>query len=284
VVGVSGQLAEFYAAEHRFAVFPCRERTTPGRKAKAPYNENGCSQATTDLDTVRGWWAKWPDAAVGINAGRSGLVVVDCDVPGGDKVLTKPYSSMAGVVDGEDVLCHLLGDDMAWTRSVRTPSGGTHYYYTAPTTGDPIPPRNGQVGPLIDVKASNSYVIAAGSMTEGGRYELLDPQPVQPLSERLARLLRPQRQPVVLRTEKMPAATPYKALETLVRFVLDGVPGQRNDRLWWAAKKAGGDVQKGRYGQGQAAHALEHAALAVGLTAGEIRPTIRSGFRAAVTA
>jgi hypothetical protein len=69
-----------YAADG-FAVFPCR----PGDKQPlGSLVPNGCLDATTDVETIKGWWAKCPNANIGLATGaKSGLAVVDLDGPEG---------------------------------------------------------------------------------------------------------------------------------------------------------------------------------------------------------
>ena len=64
-------------AEDGFFVFPCR----PGDKQPlGSLVPNGCLDATTDADMIRGWWTKCPNANIGIATGaKSGLAVVDLD-------------------------------------------------------------------------------------------------------------------------------------------------------------------------------------------------------------
>jgi hypothetical protein len=71
-----------------FAVFPVYEPVginlcscgKEGCKGKHPRTPNGCTDATTDIDTIRGWWTKWPNASIGMATGKkSGLAVVDLD-------------------------------------------------------------------------------------------------------------------------------------------------------------------------------------------------------------
>jgi len=89
-----------YAVEG-FAVFPVYEPTAVGvcscphgaapkigdkdhSIGKHPRTEHGCSDATTDINTIKEWWTKWPNASVGIATGKkSGLAVVDLDGPEG---------------------------------------------------------------------------------------------------------------------------------------------------------------------------------------------------------
>jgi len=69
-----------YAADG-FAVFPCR----PGNKEPlGSLVPNGCLDATTDAETIKGWWTKCPNANIGIATGKkNGLAVVDLDGPEG---------------------------------------------------------------------------------------------------------------------------------------------------------------------------------------------------------
>lgn len=76
-----------YAADG-FAVFPVYEPTAIGVcscgkadcKGKHPRTPNGCTDATVDIETIKGWWTKWPNASIGVTTGaKSGLAVVDLD-------------------------------------------------------------------------------------------------------------------------------------------------------------------------------------------------------------
>jgi Bifunctional DNA primase/polymerase, N-terminal len=271
-------VAVFYAQEHGFHVFPCRPYTKDqDRKAKAPFTWHGCLEATTDLDMITRWWTRWPPAAIGINCGRSGLVVIDCDRA---KPLLPPYDAMPGVIDGEDVLSVLAEQHgFPWTRSVRTASGGVHYYYRAPIDGDLIGPSQGKLGPMIDVRAGESYVIAAGSWADGTHYTVLDRQPIQPLPDWLAQMARrEERKPAQTAPESIPHDG-FQALRALVNHLL-GVPvGQRNGALYWAARRAAGDVAAGRYTRDQGETALIDAGTAIGLGSREAVATVRSGLR-----
>src|ERR1700674_4232243 len=65
-----------YAADG-FAVFPCRPK---GKEPLGSLVPNGCLDATTDVETIKGWWQKCPDANIGIATGpKSGIAVVDVD-------------------------------------------------------------------------------------------------------------------------------------------------------------------------------------------------------------
>ena len=71
-----------YAADG-FHVFPCRPN---GKEPMGSLVPNGCLDATTDVETIKGWWSKCPNANIGLATGaKSGLAVVDLDGPEGLK-------------------------------------------------------------------------------------------------------------------------------------------------------------------------------------------------------
>ncbi|WP_049785261.1 bifunctional DNA primase/polymerase [Mycobacterium marinum] len=54
----------------------------PGTKNPGSYLGRGWpARATDDLEVVREWWRRWPDAGIAVHVGGCGLVVVDVDVP-----------------------------------------------------------------------------------------------------------------------------------------------------------------------------------------------------------
>ena len=75
-------------AEQGLKVFPCREKDDGDYKVKAPYIAGGFKSASDDPDQIRQWWAKFPNALIGLVTGReSGLVVIDIDVSKGKRGL-----------------------------------------------------------------------------------------------------------------------------------------------------------------------------------------------------
>ena len=56
-------------------VFPCN-----GKQPLVKWAD----ESTTDAGKVREWWTRWPDAWIGIDTGKSKLVVVDLDVKNGE--------------------------------------------------------------------------------------------------------------------------------------------------------------------------------------------------------
>lgn len=152
-----------YAARFGWYAFPvhCPKlggcscgRPDCGAVGKHPRTPKGCLDATLDADTIRAWWAKWPDAGVAIATGRgSGLVVLDVDPRnGGDETL------------GELVAKH---GPLPETVSSITGSGGAHYLFKYPSGVDRVKSR--AVGAGLDCKADGGYVVAAPSLHASGR-------------------------------------------------------------------------------------------------------------------
>ena len=84
---------------------------------KKPYTPNGHLDATLDPNLIMDWWAKWPNAQVGVACGNSGIAVADVDTKNGK--------------DGWNEL------DTAWLDlgnpfSYETGTGGSHLIYMAP--------------------------------------------------------------------------------------------------------------------------------------------------------
>ena len=155
-----GQAAIKYA-EKGMAVFPL----VPG--AKRPITSNGVKAATTDLDTVIGWWCKKPNANIGIACGSAsgGLLVIDIDTKGVEDGFDSLYEweSENGSLPDPTVRCN-------------TPSGGSHIYYRV----DRKEGNRASIIPAVDVRAEGGYVVAPPSVFNGNRYEWeFDPEEYQ---------------------------------------------------------------------------------------------------------
>jgi len=142
---------------------------------KHPRTRHGMRDATTDLETIRDWWDRWPDANVGIATGR-GLMVLD--------------------VDGEEGQANISGQHVPATPCVHT-GRGSHLYLRPP---EGVRVRNAVgLAPGLDVRAEGGYVVAPPSRHASGvDYEWAISPDVQDLAECplwLADLLRSHEHP-----------------------------------------------------------------------------------------
>ena len=134
--------------------------------------------ATTDPRQVADWWIDDPTRNIGIATGEgSGFFVLDIDPKnGGDEAL----SSLEQVNGG-----------LPTTYTVRTGSGGLHFYFAMPdfdVTNSP-----GQLrGTGIDVRGEGGQVVAPPSVTPAGVYTVESSAPVAPAPGWLLDLIRPR--------------------------------------------------------------------------------------------
>ncbi|MGW1765555.1 bifunctional DNA primase/polymerase [Streptomyces sp. NPDC002073] len=154
---------------------------------------HGFHAATTDPRRIDSWWGTQPTFGVGVATGAAGLIVIDIDAHGGevparDRVLPGihigDHVDLTGLANGFhtlSVLAALRGEaDPAWdedTLRVRTPSGGLHLWYRV---GDGRQwhcssgaARSRALAWQVDVRATGGYVVAPGTVTRAGTYELL---------------------------------------------------------------------------------------------------------------
>ncbi len=121
---------------------------------KHPRTEHGFKDATTDLATIRAWWARWPDANIGIACGASELDVLDCDPQhGGDESLRDLYQE--------------IGRDAFQTVTCETGGGGMHLYYRV--NGHSLGNSEGKLAEGLDTRGVGGYVIAPPSVHPSGR-------------------------------------------------------------------------------------------------------------------
>ncbi|MEU3835803.1 bifunctional DNA primase/polymerase [Streptomyces microflavus] len=280
--------AALNAAEHDWHVFPLR----PADKRPALHGEAVCpligdcagghrkweDRATIDPDRIRRAWAERP-FNIGIATGPSGLLVVDLDVPKRDSSTDTP----SGVTTFE-ALCERAGQPVPTTYRTRTASGGHHLYFTTPD-GVRLGNTAGTLAPLVDTRAWGGYVVAPGSTTPAGRYEVTDPIPVAPLPDWLLALLRPvSRGPVgslVLPVVSGSRAA-RAALERECRRVVSAPERRGNNTLNHSAFKVGRFVAWGDLARHEVEEAFQGAGEARGLTVAECRATIRSALDASI--
>jgi hypothetical protein len=215
---------------------------------------NGLYAATTDAQLIRCWWARWPNANIGIATGRrSGLLVVDVD-----GTADYPLPPTARVVTAK----------------------GQHIYLRHP--GYPVGNRI-RLLPDLDIRADKAVIVAPPSRhVSGVRYRwqsFVDPAPAP--AWLLAHLQPPPRRPSRPSTV---AGQPYAqaVLRGEVARLRSARPGTRNTTLNWVAYRCGQFVGRGDLNQREVAQLLTETALGLGLSAREVAATLASGLRAGI--
>jgi len=238
----------------------CPMRNDCSSPGKHPRTNRGVHQASVDPTQLRRWFSS--DANLGIRTGAaSGLVVIDIDPRHG----------------GDATWQHLLdrhGDLSTYT--VRTGSGGTHHYLQHP--GRSVRNSAGMLGPGIDIRGDNGYVIAPPSRHTRGHYQLVDDQQPAACPQWLLGALRPP--PVTVRRHQIERGSPSSAtVERWLNELRSAPEGTRNHTLNRVAYILG-RATRGAEGDVQAR--LVSEAVAIGLPELEARRTTASGFEAGV--
>lgn len=280
--------AALSAIDRGWRVHPLR----PGGKGSALHGEGACphtgdcanghmkweQRATTDPDRIR---AAWSAGAfnVGIATGPSGLVVVDLDVP-----KEKDEKSSTDAPSGATsfaALCERAGQPVPLTYTVRTPSGGLHLYY-AVSPGIHLRSSARTLAPNVDTRAWGGNIVAAGSTTPHGAYEVINDAPVTELPgwllHQLQAPLKPKVAPAPLVIPGAATRRATVALEREAAAVSGTSEGGRNNRLLTGARAMGRFVAWGEIARDVVEEAFQSAGEAAGLSSAECRATIRSAL------
>jgi uncharacterized protein (DUF927 family) len=159
--------ALWYATAYGSPVFPVHSVNAKGvctcsegancakRPGKHPRTKNGLTDATTDLQTIRAWWKKWPSANVGVATGAgAGFFVVDVDPDKGGK---KSLSDL-----------ERQHEKLPETKTALTGGGGLHHLFKHP--GVKIKNSESELGPGLDIRGDGGYIVAAPSKHVSGNY------------------------------------------------------------------------------------------------------------------
>ncbi|MEU6528350.1 bifunctional DNA primase/polymerase [Streptomyces sp. NPDC046928] len=273
------------AAERGWPVIPLH----PGTKRPAGHAERACpgtgrcagghrtpeERATTDSDLIRAAWVH-RRYNVGIATGPAGLLVVDLDVPKAEE--------QKGAPDGAtslQALCERAGQVLPDTYRVRTARGGQHLYFTAPA-GVRLRCSVKRLGRNIDTRAWGGYVVAPGSITPDGTYEVAHDAPVAELPGWLTALLtepdKPAPLPVRVHDGTRAARVALERECAVIASASEGGPHGRNVTLHRSACKVARFVAWGDIPRHVVEEAIQGAGEAAGLPPAECRTTIRSAL------
>lgn len=118
---------------------------------KHPRTRSGLEDATTSIEEIKRWWQWWPEANIGVNCGKSGLLVLDLDK------YKDAYQGHNLELDEETITAISGG-------------GGTHLFYRLEPS-DTFGNSTKGLPPGIDIRGHGGYVIVAPSLhISGNRY------------------------------------------------------------------------------------------------------------------
>lgn len=140
---------------------------------KVPLTNHGLKDCTQTQLGVKEYWAKYPQANIGIVT--DGLIVLDFDAGHGGLDSKNELEAKYGLLPR--------------TRRHRTGGGGQHWLYRAPS-GVVVRNTTGLAGYQgIDTRANGGYIVAPPSLhPSGNRYEVLDDCDITPAPEWLVTL------------------------------------------------------------------------------------------------
>ena len=152
----------------------------PQSREKRPLLQGWPTNATDDPKKIESWFKKHPEANFAFVTGKpSDCIVLDVDVKNGQK--------------GEDSLKRLEEEHgkIDTTLIVRTPSGGSHYYFNYPPDLNGVknvPQLAGYSG--LEIKGDNGCITLPGSIYKNGmKYIVERDSPIAPCPEWLKKLL-----------------------------------------------------------------------------------------------
>lgn len=238
-------------------------------RAKTPRLKSWQTRATTDPEQIKAFWAKFPNANIGIATGH-GVDVLD--------------------LDGKDAQELLSSCPQTPTVLTGRNGGGRHLYLKSSGM------KNGaNVHPQIkgvDFRGEGGYVVAPPSIHPSGRVYSWEIEPgaaeFAPAPAWLAECLSPRAEllpepPAVIQTtapDAQRAAYADRALSGILDELSTAAQGERNNALNKAAHRAGRLIGGGVLDATTACRALLAGAQALGLSEYEARKTIGSGVNA----
>lgn len=243
---------------------------SPGKHPLGILVPHGVKEATTDPETIRQWWRRYPRANVGVATGPvSGLLVVDIDPRHG------------GHPDQ-------LPGPVPRTPRVRT-GGGCHLYLAWPE-GIKRLPKTLPGCPGVDLKGQEGYVVAPPSCHVAGacyRWEVTPAEvSLAPCPDWLWKRItaaRPSQGKRPIRPASGGAyGTPYgrAALRRELARLAQTPVGDRNNALNRAAFVLGKLVAAGHLDEGMVAGLLASLGCQIGLGCREVDKTTKSGLTA----
>jgi Bifunctional DNA primase/polymerase, N-terminal/Primase C terminal 2 (PriCT-2) len=206
-------------------IFPCKNIPGDEDQHKRPLTRHGFKEASTDPDTIRWWWRRWPNALIGMPTGPvSGVDVLDLDNKTNKHGVHK--NGFLRVPDWQ-------------SRSpviARTGSGGAHLYFKSDST---IRNTIDEIALGVDTRGVGGYVIvppsAGYTWVNGHDFSNLPPWPSD---------LRPAERPIGVPGDN-PQADPKLVAAALAVIPNDDVNWEEWNRIGMATWRATDGAQEG---------------------------------------
>jgi hypothetical protein len=236
-------------ADTGMPVFPCL-------LDKRPATVHGFKDASADSATVCELWRKYPGPLIGVPTGEvSGFNVLDFDT--------------AKHPEASDWWRDNYGR-LPRTRMHRTRSGGFHLLFKHDAL---IRGTSSKIWRGVDTRGAGNFIV----WWPANGLPVID-APLAAWPDWLLAEFRPKPQPPTV-----PWVSHFRGdsgwLRGLVRFVVYAVEGERNQKLFWAACRAGEAVRDGKADEGFVVEVLLEAAQHAGLDRRGAQATIRSGMQ-----
>lgn len=172
-------------AKMGFSIFPCDIEKNPIVDFLFGFS-HGFKDATRDKKLIAKTWHKYPDAGIGL-ALPENIQVFDCDVLKDTEkkpILKDGRPDIVGLKSFQNLIIELdFKDSDLDTLSVRTQSGGRHFYYKMPEDISSFNHTHALEG--LDLKGYGGYVLLPNSPGQYGRYEFLNLTEIKEIPESL---------------------------------------------------------------------------------------------------
>jgi putative DNA primase/helicase len=156
-------IPNFPVDHHNKRPIPRRDPDPTGKLKRGIPGTGGFYKATTDVATIKGWWARNPLALVAVPMGpRSGVWCIDVDTAG-------PQHKTDGVAEWNALIA---GNEPFETREHRSATGGPHVLF-AWDDSQPIGCSKGELKDLsLSVKGEGGYIVIPPSVRKGRAYSV----------------------------------------------------------------------------------------------------------------
>lgn len=259
-----------YAARG-WPVFPCspktkqpllgNDRDAKGEKIKGT---GGLKKASTDEAQIRAWWARWPDALIGVRTGFGRAFVIDFD-PRKDEASGEEWTleRLKGELEAQ------MGCALPDSLVSRTQSGGVHVWLLWPDDGGPPIGNRGNLPLHVDVRGDGGYVIAPPSvMASGNRYAWLRERPIAEAPAALIEILRTPGKANNAKKDAKPSAERPATEAQGRRYAPTDDPREQVQRKWAVTAMAAQLDDLTRAREGNRGESLNRTAFTLGQLVG----------------